>query len=129
MRFRSIYIAILCILSGGTALPTSAIMTFDMILRPETRANNLFVVGLLALAISPPLLVAGVRLLFNKPNRYGGLFSPNVLRFLAVINGVFAGLIVYLASRQSDVLGIIGGIGFLVATQGAFVLANKRAAS
>lgn len=101
-------------------------MTLDMIVAPERRVANLFWVALVTLAISPPIVVAGYRLLLNKPNQHGGLFSPNVLRGLAVVNGVLGGAIVILALQQRDIRGILGGISFLATTQGAFVLASKR---
>jgi hypothetical protein len=128
-RLHELFVALICLTLGPLTLLTSATMTVDMLVQPERRAENLFWVGLVALAISPPIVVAGVRLLLNKPNRHGGLFSPNVLRLLAIFNGVVGGTIVILAIQQRDFRGILGGISFVLVTQGAFVMADKREAT
>ena len=126
MRLNEIFVALLCILFGGLTFLTSLAMIIGMFVMPDTYAKNLFWVSLIALALSPPVFIAGFRLLLNKPNKHGGLFSPSILRFLAIINGVLGGLIFYFALEQQNINGILGAISFLITTQGAFALANNR---
>lgn len=127
MRTYQLFVALLCIVFGGLVSLTSAAMTFSMLVSPEARAENLFWVGVVGLILAPPIFVVGIRLLLNKPNRYGGVFAPGFLRVMAITNGVIGGLILVLAAKEGDLVGVYGGISFLVTTQGAFVLANNRA--
>lgn len=128
-RLYEYLIALLCVFFGGLSTLTGLGMTLGMLLSPNTRAENLFWVGLAALALAPPIFVAGIRLLLNKPNKHGGLFAPYTLRGLAVVNGILGGAIIIFAINEGSINGFFGGISFLVTTQGAFVLANKRDAT
>lgn len=125
MLDRIIY-GILAASVGGLVSLTSFAMTSAMLISPETRANNLFVVGLFGLAFAPPIFVAGIRLLLNKPNIHGGIFSPFSLRILAIINGVLGGIMIIFGFQEGDITTLFGGISFLLTTQGAFVMANRR---
>ncbi len=129
MRIGQIVVALVCIVFGGFTLLMSAAMTLAMLISRDAGTGHLIRVVLFALAISSPIVVAGIRLLLNRPHRTGGLFSPNTLRALAVVNGVLGGAILLLAIGKRAPHGIYGGISFLVTTQGAFILANRRAAA
>ena len=78
------------------------------------------------MTLSPPIFVAGWRLLLNKPNSYGGLFSPIMLRVFSLFSGIIGAAILALAYQQGDLRGMYGGISFLAFTLGGFVLASKR---
>ena len=127
MRIHQSFIGILCILFGGLTSVTSIAMVVGMLLTPETRAENLFWVGVVGSVIAPPIFLSGLRLLFNRPNQHGGIFAPNMLRLMAIFCGVIGGTIVILALQQGDYIGALRGATFLFFTQGAFVLANRRA--
>ena len=126
MRAYQLFAALLCILLGGLVTFLSGGMVISMLVAPETRAENLFWVAVVSVAISPPIFVAGWRLLLNKPNKHGGIFSPNVLMIMAVFCGILGGTIAFLAYQQQDYMAAIRGCTFLIVTQGAFVLANAR---
>ena len=117
----------LCLFFGGLVTLTSGFMVVNMMLFPVTKTIALFWVALTALVLAPPILIAGFRLLLNMPNKHGGLFSPFTLRGMAVINGLLGGIILTLGVQDSDPSGMYGGLSFLLTTQGAFILANKRA--
>jgi hypothetical protein len=129
MRLYELFVALICIVLGSLSTYAGLAMTAGMLLYPDTKMKQLFWVGVVALIVAPIIVVAGIRLLLNMPNQRGGLLSAFALRSLAVINGILGGIILVLAYREGDFQGIVGGIGFLVTTQGAFALANARAAT
>jgi hypothetical protein len=126
MRAYQIFAALLCILLGGLATLTSVGMVIAMLVSPETRAENLFWVAVVSAVISPPIFIAGWRLLLNRPNKHGGIFTPNVLRLMAMLCGILGGAIAILAYQHQDYVAVFRGLTFIVVTQGAFVLANAR---
>lgn len=128
-RAEEFLIGFLGVAFGSLATLTGAAMTIGMLWNPGTKATNLFWVGLVALAVAPPIFVAGLRLVFNRPNKHGGLFEPFALRALAVVNGIVGGMIVVLGAQARDIAGILGGVSYLLTTQGAFTLANRRSAT
>ena len=128
-RAEQIFVGVLGVVFGGLATLTSAAMTIGMLWNPDAKVANLFWVGLVTLVLAPPVFVAGLRLVFKRPNEHGGLFGPFALRALAVVNGVLGGLIVLLAAQARDVGGLLGGVSFLLTTQGAFTIANRRSAT
>ncbi|WP_344806644.1 hypothetical protein [Allohahella marinimesophila] len=97
-----------------------------MLSHPDTKSDVLFGVGLFGLMFSPAIVIAGLRLPVNRPNRFGGLFGPNVLRAMAIVYGIMGGIVLILAIKEEDIFGIYGSLGYIFTTQGAFVLANLR---
>ena len=102
-------------------------MLFGMLTDPNAETDVLFYVALFGIAFAPPVFFASIRLILGRPNEYGGLFSPNVLRMLAVVNGLIGVAILVLAIQERDIAGVVGAITFILTTQGAFVLASRRA--
>ncbi len=127
MRIYHLFVGLICVAFGGLTSFTSIGMVVSMLLAPETRSENLFWIGVVGSVLAPPIFLAGIRLLLNIPNAYGGIFAPNMLRLMAVFSGIIGGAIVILAYQQGDYIGVLHGVTFLVFTQGAFVLANQRA--
>ena len=48
----------------------------------------IFLIGSVSLVFGPALIVAGIRLIINKPTRHGGLLSPLMLRVVAVLHAI-----------------------------------------
>ena len=125
MRIYQIFVSLLCIALGGLTSLTSFAMVFSMIIAPETRTENLFWIAVIALILSPPIFIAGWRLLLNKPNKFGGVLTPFMLRLMAIVIAVIVGVIIILAYREGDFFSMFIGLTFLITTQGAFFLAHK----
>lgn len=128
-RVDEFVVSLLAIVFGGTGSLTGFAMTISILISPETKSEVLFWVAIVTLAVAPAVFIAGIRLLLDRPRKHGGLFNAFTLRGLAIVNGVLGGAIIILAYQASDILGIIGGISYLITTQGAFVLANVRLAT
>ena len=125
-RADELFVALLCLTIGGLISLTSLRMLAGIYMSPETAGTNFFWVALVASIIAPTIFVAGVRLLFNRPTKSGGLFSPFTLTVLAVFHGVLGGLGFVLALQGGDVRGTIGGAFMLFGTQAAFLIARRR---
>lgn len=127
MRIYNLTVSLFCILLGGLVTLTSTAMVFSILVSKDSSSSGLLWVGVISLFLAPPIFVAGIRILLNKPYRHGGAFSIGMLRTMAVVNGLIGGLILLFAIPELNLSGIVGGISFLISTQGAFVLANSRA--
>jgi hypothetical protein len=98
-----------------------------MLVAPETKSENLFWVAVIALILSPSIFIAGWRLLLNKPNRYGGIFSPLMQGVMAIVSGTVGSFIFIIAYQQEDLRGMYGGVSLLIFSLGAIALAKSRA--
>lgn len=127
MQIYQLFISILCILIGGLTSLTSGAMVVSMLVAPETKSENLFWVAVIALILSPSIFIAGWRLLLNKPNRYGGIFSPLMLGVMAIVSGTVGSFIFIIAYQQEDLRGMYGGVSLLIFSLGGIALAKSRA--
>ena len=110
VRIMQVFYGLLGFLLGGLTSLTSAAMIIGMLISPETRANNLLFVALIAIVLAPPITIASARLLLGKPNKYGGVFSPNALRAFAVVHGLIGLTILVLAFREKNYMGVLGAL-------------------
>lgn len=83
-------------------------MLFGMLSDPNAEMDVLFYVGLFGIACAPPVFFASIRLILGRPNQYGGLFSPTVLRVLAAVNGLIGVAILALAIQVRDIRESLG---------------------
>lgn len=85
------------------------------------------VLGSLALALcSYWFTKLSYRLVFNKPRRGGGLFSPNILKIGCVLLGVSSILLGVFSISQDDIGSLLGALGMLIACLYGWKIANKR---
>lgn len=125
-RLYELFAGLLCLGLGGLTLLTSVAMLTGMYSSPETYAANLFWVAVVATLISPPISVAGARLLLNKRLADGGLFSPTVLQAFGIFYGVLGAVILVLAIKEWDIQGVLGGASMVAGMPIAILLARAR---
>ncbi len=78
------------------------------------------------LSLGSCAVIGGYRLLLNRPHALGGIFSPNMLRYLAIVNALLGGVGAILSWNQRDWVGVLSSVTYFLTTQAAFALANLR---
>ena len=81
----------------------------------KTTDSTVFIVGAVLLPIALFCCVAGFRLLFNLPNRYGSILPPTGWYAIAGVSVALAACVAVasaLAGRLSDLIGVVCMLAF-----------------
>lgn len=122
---RVLYGGFLLIAGVFVALLMSATLVSELTRQTDTPAVWILVYAFF-LSLASCVALGGFRLVRNRPHPLGGMFSPNMLRYLAIVNAGLGGLSAYLSWQDGSVVGMLSSATYIVATQSAFSLANRR---
>jgi hypothetical protein len=111
------------LLAGLTFLASLALVVAFVL---DREIGLLFFVVLVAVFLSPPIGLAGIRIAFRWPNKYGLSLSPGILRVLGAIYGII-GLTVLVITLKNKAFGDLYRVFVMLSIAlGAFVLAGMK---
>ena len=102
----------------------SCVMILGLVLDKDI--GPLLFVFLATIALSPPLVIAGIHIALDRPNEFGLVFSPNFIRLFGAFYGIFGAVIFAIALRNMSLGDLLKAIGLFSVMVSAFVLASSR---